>query len=116
MVRRPVRMVLRLSLLLLMLGGLASPASSALPVSPLSFDFHGQVTDEAGEAIAGATLSDGDQVATTDAEGRYRLPEQLPGTYVLRASADCYASTSKQAMVLVPADREVDFQLESTCS
>lgn len=113
--RRPICRILVLVALSLMLTGVLSPASSAVPASPLAYRFHGLVTDGEGQGIAGATVSDGDRATTTDAEGRYTLDEQLPGTYTLRASAPCYRSMSKQVTVLLPADREVDFQLESTC-
>lgn len=113
--RRPICKILVLAVLSLMLTGVLSPASSAVPDSLLAYRFHGLVTDGEGRGIAVATVSDGDRSTTTDAEGRYMLDEQLPGTYTLRASAPCYRSKSKQVTVLLPADREVDFHLDSIC-
>jgi thermitase len=73
----------------------------------------GVVTDAiAGNAINGATVSDGTRSATTDASGDYCITDVPEGSYTVSASADGYEASS-QGNVVVNAGNTaaVDFSL-----
>jgi len=74
------------------------------------WSFVGKVTDPLGSPIAGATVSDGSQSATTAADGTYSLGENTPGTYTLTAQAAHHAAQT-QRVSGGPLNTTVNFQL-----
>lgn len=76
-----------------------APVASAVS----TYDFVGTVTDQLGTPLAGAYVSDGGQVVTTNAEGRYTLGESSPGTFDLIASRPGMAQEGVMYTVTVPA-------------
>jgi hypothetical protein len=78
----------------------------------------GRVSDENGAVIPGATVTlglantDVERTAISDAEGRYRLIELQPGTYVVRASARGFAVEEKRDLEAVAGEQvRLDFVL-----
>jgi len=75
----------------------------------------GRVTDAEGHSLAGAHV----EVATglsarsveTNEEGRYTLPELLPGGYVVRASKEGYASRTADITVTAGGVASLNFEL-----
>jgi hypothetical protein len=69
---------------------------------------HATVTDPAGAVIPGASISiltpGGHTIAglTTDASGTYQSRSLAPGIYIVVVSAQGFASSSSQAVTLVP--------------
>jgi len=60
----------------------------------------GTVTDaEDGSRIAGATVTAGTRITTTDASGEYTIGDLLPGTYEVTASKEGYESSSLMVTV-----------------
>jgi hypothetical protein len=75
----------------------------------------GTVTDAAsGEAIAGATVSDGTRSATTDPSGYYSITDVPEGSYTVTALADGYESASSSIVINpdIASTSTVDFSLE----
>jgi hypothetical protein len=89
----------------------AGMTSTARTSAIALYHFVGTVTDPLGHALEGAYVSDGGQVAVTDANGRFSLPENSPGTYTLTAARPNSAQSSETVTVLTPADTTVDFSL-----
>ena len=64
----------------------------------------GRVVDQNGAVIPGASVTatlaktDSRRTAVTDAEGRYRILQLEPGSYVLRASAEGFAVQDSEAL------------------
>jgi hypothetical protein len=87
-------------------------AADARPALNL-WSIRGVVLDADGEPVVDAVVSDGDRATRTDANGIYRFADENPGTYELRASAQCSLSSQKQVTLLVPGEAEVDFVLEA---
>lgn len=53
----------------------------------VKYDISGLVTDNQSVAVSGAAISvNGTAVATSDASGKYTIPKNLPGTYLIEAS------------------------------
>jgi hypothetical protein len=83
----------RLSLVVLVLNGLAASAAFAQTTSNIV----GRVTDEQGVALPGAAVEatgpalQGTATAVTDSQGRYRLALVPPGTYVVTFSLQGFA-------------------------
>lgn len=68
-----------------------------------TYSISGHVTDEAGAAVEGVTVSTTGKSATTDASGAYTLAELEAGTYTLTATKIGYNSASKE-QTLTDAD------------
>lgn len=100
---------------------LACGEKSALPTAPSETDspalsIEGVVRERAdGQAVSGARIEiaqgprQGLQAAA-DADGRYRLNDLAPGTFVLRAVADGY--TAAEQSVTLSANQTIDFSLD----
>jgi uncharacterized membrane protein len=72
----------------------------------------GTVNDaDTGNAIAGATVSDGTRLATTDASGYYSITDVPEGSYTVTALADGYESASGSVAVTARETTAVDFAL-----
>ncbi len=78
----------------------------------------GTVTDASGAAVPGANLQVKNsgtgvtQTTTSDAQGRYRLPELIIGTYELSASKMGFSTVNRPGVTLtVGAEPVVDFAL-----
>jgi thermitase len=64
--------------------------------APTNGSISGTVTDaQTGNAIGGATVSDGTRSATADASGAYTLGNVPAGSYTITASGSGYASASR---------------------
>ncbi|MBI2869135.1 MAG: S8 family serine peptidase [Chloroflexi bacterium] len=73
----------------------AQALKSAVP-APAAGKVSGSVKDAAGEAIAGATVSDGTRAATADDAGSYVLSGIPPGSYTLTAAASGYQAAARR--------------------
>ncbi len=72
----------------------------------------GKVSNSSGTAIAGATVTDGTNTATTDANGNYVLVERNDSeTYTVTASASGYNSQSQSATTTNQKSVTVNFTL-----
>jgi inhibitor of cysteine peptidase len=69
-----------------------------------TYTVSGQVTDGAGNGIAGVTISDGTRSATTDAQGFYALSGVPAGAYTLTPSRDGYAFAPASRTVTVTGE------------
>ncbi|MDF9745116.1 carboxypeptidase regulatory-like domain-containing protein [Natrinema salsiterrestre] len=78
---------------------------------PTTGTVEGTVTDESGAAVAGATVTAGDQQTTTDESGTYTL-EFEPGEYTLAVSAEGYQDASQNVSVEADATTTVDVTLQ----
>lgn len=96
----------------------------ALLVVPAAFGqttgrIDGRVVDDQGAALPGVTVEitsvslQGDRVAVTDADGRFRFLSLTPGTYDLDASLESFGSLEQQD-INVRLDRTVSLQLTMT--
>ncbi len=79
----------------------------------------GEVTDQSGAILAGATVTVTDvqrgtsRTLTTDAAGEYSAPGLIPGTYTVRAEAAGFATVEHQKVVVeVGQDVRVDLSLQ----
>jgi hypothetical protein len=71
---------------------------------------HGQVTDELGGLVVGATVTltgaDGSQkTATTNADGIYTINSLAPGAYTLRVTASGFSAYEKTELAIVAGPR-----------
>lgn len=72
----------------------------------------GSVTDaEDGSPILGATVTDGNRIATTDATGRYTISDVPAGSYEVTASKEGYESITSSVTVTSAATSEMNFSL-----
>jgi hypothetical protein len=72
----------------------------------------GKVTDASGNAIAGATVTDGTQTVTTDSNGRYVLIESnTAASYTVTASASGHTTQSQTATTTSLTSTTVNFAL-----
>jgi uncharacterized membrane protein len=72
----------------------------------------GRVTDaEDGSPLAGATVTDGTRMTTTDASGEYAIADVPPGTYEVTASKVGYESSSLTVTVLEGNSAVADLSL-----
>ena len=78
----------------------------------------GNVSDQSGAAVAGATLTitdverGGGRTVTTDAAGEYAAPELQPGIYKVRAEAQGFKTVERiNIAVEVAQDLRVDISL-----
>lgn len=77
----------------------------------------GQVLDQLGGAIVGATISvidvnNVEKVATSNGEGFYRLTDLTPGTYKVRAAAPGFVTTEFESFVVADGRKnEYNFNL-----
>src|SRR5579862_629775 len=79
----------------------------------------GNITDQSGASIAGATVTITDvqrgitRTLTTDASGFYVAPDLSPGTYTVRAEAKGFKSVQKvNVPVEVAKDARIDFGMQ----
>ncbi|MGB8507560.1 MAG: carboxypeptidase regulatory-like domain-containing protein, partial [Pyrinomonadaceae bacterium] len=85
---------------------LALCATSVLAQRPGTATVRGQVTDEFGGAIIGASVTVTDaagtvKTATTDSEGNYALAGLVPGKYVVRAVAQGFSLFESEELEVV---------------
>jgi hypothetical protein len=78
----------------------------------------GEVYDQSGAALAGATVTISDtqrattRTVTTDATGGYLVPALPPGTYLIRVEAKGFKTVERRNVVLeVAKDADIDFTL-----
>ncbi len=83
-------------------------AAPALAQSPTTATIVGQLTDESGSVLPGATVSASgpalqvpEVTATTDARGEYRLIELPPGTYTVTYSLAGFQTVKRDGIRLV---------------
>ncbi|MEI6142867.1 MAG: carboxypeptidase-like regulatory domain-containing protein, partial [Mariniphaga sp.] len=71
--------------------------------SIIKFDIVGYVYDDQGAVMSGAEVYlDGVSVATTDAAGKYTIPQMLPGDYVVLAKKTGYVYNSTNCLSCHP--------------
>ena len=84
-----------------------SPRASLL-AQTRNATLHGSITDPTGAVIPGASINiitPGGQTITsmtTDASGAYQSRGLAPGTYIVVANAQGFASSSSKAVILAP--------------
>lgn len=78
-------------------------ASSLPAVAQTTGDLRGQVTDQAGDALPGVTVTlestevlGGPWVAFTGTDGYYQFPKLQPGRYVIRFELDSFATQARE--------------------
>ncbi len=86
-------------------------AATALAQTPAKASLHGQVTDEFGGVIIGATVTATDvggvvKTATTDSDGNYTLGGLTPGKYIVRALAGGFALFTSEELDIVAGRTE----------
>lgn len=92
----------------------ALAVAQAPPAGALTlFHINGTVRDALGRPLAGATVNDGSQTASTAADGTYSLPESSTGTYTVTARrSDTDTSAPARINASIPLDvNGVDFTL-----
>jgi thermitase len=83
------------SLTVTVLLGTTAVANFSLKQTVVPGSFTGSVTDaKDGSPLVGATVTDGTRTATTDAAGKYTIPDVPPGTYQVTASEEGYDSST----------------------
>ncbi len=105
---------------------LSTLALSALLLVPATFgqttrgSIKGQVTDDAGAALPGVTVSisspdlQGSKVAITDADGAYRFPVVPVGIYRIEYSLDTFQTVVRESVpVNISSVSEIDVSLAS---
>jgi outer membrane receptor protein involved in Fe transport len=81
-------------------------------------DIEGRLTDTAGGALAGVTVSavspslQGTRVGVSDRNGAFRMPAVPPGQYSIRTNLDGFRPVEKTATVPLDGTASVDFVLE----
>lgn len=106
------------ALLAVVVAAFGPLAANAAPAEPGMVVVVGRVLDETGAVVANATVSvqakgvttGSAPTTTTNAEGRYRLPDLAPGEYSLQATAPGFAVTTKK-VALKAGERSVDLTL-----
>jgi hypothetical protein len=86
-------------------------ASAAVQGPQASGTLRGQVTDEQGGAISGATVTlidanNTERTATTNEQGAYTFNNVPPGKYFVRASANGFALYENEAVEITPGRRD----------
>lgn len=66
------------------------------------YELNGTVTDGAGRALEGVTVSDGTRTTTTDADGQYRLGQALPGPKAISFSRSDLVARTGETVVALP--------------
>lgn len=78
----------------------------------VTYSVSGKVTDSAGSALEGATVSAGAYSATSDATGVFTITELADGTYDFTAAKEGYVAQTKTVTVSGANVADVDFALE----
>ncbi len=82
------------------------------PPQPTTGNVAGRVTDAAdGSPIAGATVTDGTRIVTTDADGQYAISDIPEGISTVTASATGYHEASQTTLVSAGETTIADFVL-----
>jgi hypothetical protein len=84
---------------------------SGLPQETFSmakYVVQGTVKDEQGNAVEGAALHVGKEVAFSDSSGRFQLRVSRHGPYALRVAPDEFLSTIVYEVVTAPAQARAD--------
>lgn len=96
-----------LGMLLCSLPALAADTGS---ISGVVFDQGGAVVEGAVVTLTGDPLP-GERTATTDANGAYRFPLLLPGTYLVAVSKEGVGTARRSVIVQVDRDAQTDIVL-----
>jgi subtilisin family serine protease len=89
-----------------------STVTADLSLNEIPGSITGAVTDATdGSAIAGAMVTDGTRIATTDATGKYTIGNVPPGTYQVAASKESYESSALAVTVLEGSTATADLSL-----
>ncbi len=97
-----------MSLLLLLPLGLRAQTTGTI---------EGQVTDQSGAALPGVTMElsgvhlQGTKTAVTEADGRYRFLNLVPGDYTVTATLAGFGAVQKKATVTLDATASANLQL-----
>ena len=84
------------------------------PAPPTTGSITGTVTDAAtGATIAGATVTDGTRLATSDANGVYTIASVPVGTYAVTATASGHNSASQSVQVTAGQTSTANFVLSA---
>ncbi len=88
----------------------------SLPALAQTASLHGQVTDESGAVIPGATLTltgpaGVAKAATSGSDGSFSFLGLIPGSYTLRASAPDLTQAQPLRLVLKPGAQKADVQM-----
>jgi len=89
---------------------------SSTVIPPGTYEARGQVTDQAGSPVAGATVTIAGKTATTDVNGDYRIKGLTEGEYLITASKDGYQFPRKTCEVGNDENCEVNTQAGSLLS
>ncbi|WP_175480088.1 carboxypeptidase-like regulatory domain-containing protein [Natrinema salaciae] len=92
-------------------AGTTTTVNVTLELESTTGTVEGTVTDADGEPVANATVTAGDQEATTDANGSYVL-ELEAGDYTVTVSADGYEDASEDVTVEADATTTADVTLQ----
>ncbi len=101
---------------ILFVSGVSHPAQ-IFAQSNVSGDIAGTVTDPAGKAVVGATVTvksqatDATKVATTGPNGTYRVSLLTPGQYTITVSAPGFETTAATAAISIGQINTQDVQL-----
>lgn len=102
---------------LIRIGGQSLAVAFALAIFSLAIfaqqttgTLHGQVVDQLGGTIVGATIAFTDansleKVAITNGEGSYELRGLMPGRYRLRAAAPGFVTTESEVLEVAPGNQ-----------
>lgn len=97
-------------------GSAVTPTTPPRPTTPpasTSAVVSGKVRDPAGAPVANATVHIGTQLVTTDAQGRYRVEIDAPGTStVVLVKSPGHLTTAKQAALVPGQSTAQDIQLQ----
>ncbi len=104
--------LLRLFVLWLAAAGTAAAADTG-SISGVVFDQGGKGVDRAAVRLTGDRLP-GDRTATTDANGAYNFQLLLPGRYTIHVDKTGVGQTTREVLVEVDKDTQVDLVLGMT--
>ena len=88
-----------------------------VPAAAMAGDLSGRITDRSGGVLPKATVravniaTSETRSASADAEGKYRIPELAPGTYLVTAASAGFSDASR-TVVLTTDSATADFTLD----